>query len=577
MNIEQNNSGMELPRGHILGVILLWVATLPSLVFAQTFRSATYPVTITEVPRPSAPADLHITDIRFSDAKGNRNDLLDADETIEIHFTLENKGKGHAYRNRLSTQNAFSTPGLQFEGLLDLGELKAGESKSVVLQVKGGRNLPTGQSQLNLSVLEANGFHSEPTLIQFNTAAFRNPQLTIADVVFTNNEGEGKITLGKEVTMDVLIQNKGQGLARSVRVRMTCPAQVYASGASEFAIGDLAPNESRRVSFGFFANKLYVGNEIAIEVQAIEALGQYGFKETQRVSLEKSLGKTTVVIEAQEIKNVEITDQALRSDVDRNIPATDRTFPNRYALVIGNEDYSKFQRGLATESNVAFARNDAMVVRDYLQRTLGVPAAQIDLKLDATTGEMVQAMDRLNKLIKNMGGDAEVFVYYAGHGLPDEAGESFLIPVDVSGGNVRMGVRLADWYQKLTEFPSKRVTVFLDACFSGGARGTSLLAMSRGVKIVPRSNQLPGKLLVFTATSGEESALPWVAQGHGMFTYHLLKFWQENLAEGTYGELAERLRRQVGLESVRTNNKEQTPQVLYSDGVEEEWRYWIFR
>jgi hypothetical protein len=62
-----------------------------------------------------------------------------------------------------------------------------------------------------------------------------------------------------------------------------------------------------------------------------------------------------------------------------------------------------------------------------------------------------------------------------------------------------------------------------------------------------------------------------------MFTYHLLKFWQENLAEGTYGELAERLRRQVGLESVRTNNKEQTPQVLFSDGVEEEWRYWIFR
>ena len=140
-----------------------------------------------------------------------------------------------------------------------------------------------------------------------------------------------------------------------------------------------------------------------------------------------------------------------------------------------------------------------------------------------------------------------------------------------------MGVRLADWYQKLVEFPSKRVTVFLDACFSGGARGTELLAMARGVKIVPRSNSLPGNLLVFSATSGEQSALPWAAQSHGMFTYHLLKFWQERRGDGSYGELAERLKSQVGLESVRTNNTRQDPQVLFSDRVAEEWSMWKFR
>lgn len=561
-----------------LAFLILWVGVLTSNLSAQSFRSDTQPVRISAIPRPTAPAELHITNLRFSDALGDRNELLDADETVEVLFTLENKGRGDAYRTSLNTQSRHSITGVNYDAVKEIGDLKAGQSRQVTLSVRGSRALQTGEAWLLMTIREANGFDSDPAEVRFNTAAFRNPQLALADVVFTNNDGEGKITLGKVVTMELLIQNRGQGTARNVRVNVACPAQVFPAAESDFNIGELAPNETRRIAYEFFANKVYTGTEIAIEVQASESFGTYGLKQTQRVSLEKTLAKTqTLQIAGQQAKSVAITDQALRSDVDRNIPTIEPTFPNRYALVIGNEDYSKFQKGLATESNVAFARNDAQVVRDYLHRTMGVPAEQIDLKLDATSGEMNQAMDRLNNLIKYTHGEAEVFVFYAGHGLPDESGESYLIPVDVSGTNVRMGVRLADWYQKLVEFPSKRVTVFLDACFSGGARGTELLAMARGVKIVPRSNSLPGNLLVFTATSGEQSALPWASQSHGMFTYHLLKYWQERRGDASYGELAERLKTQVGLESVRTNNTKQDPQVLYSDRVTSEWSLWKFR
>ena len=559
-------------------IILVYLLQSSINLSAQSFRSNTQRVRISEIPRPTAPAELHITDLMFSDAMGDRNDLLDADERVEVRFTLENKGRGDAYRTRLSTQSRHSIAGVNYNATQDLGDLKAGQSRQVTLSVSGSRGIQTGEAWLVLTVREANGFDSDPAEVRFNTAAFRNPQLSLVDAVFTNNDGEGKITLGKMVTMEALIQNRGQGTARNVRVMLTCPPQVFPAGESEFALGELAPNESRRIAYEFFANKQYSGTDIAIEIQATESLGTYGLKQTQRVSLEKTLAKTqTLQVAGQQAKSVAITDQALRSDVDRNIPTIEPTYPNRYALVIGNEDYSKFQKGLASESNVAFARNDAQVVRDYLQRTMGVPAEQIDLKLDATGGEMEQAMERLKNLIQYTQGEAEVFVYYAGHGLPDEGGESYLIPVDVSGANVRMGVRLADWYQKLCEFPSKRVTVFLDACFSGGARGTELLAMARGVKIVPRANSLPGNLLVFTATSGEQSALPWAAQSHGMFTYHLLKFWQERRGDGSYGELAERLTRQVGLESVRTNNTKQDPQVLYSDRIADAWTMWKFR
>ncbi len=46
------------------------------------------------VPKPTAPANLEIKTISFSDKKGNQNNILDANEKTEIEFTLLNSGKG---------------------------------------------------------------------------------------------------------------------------------------------------------------------------------------------------------------------------------------------------------------------------------------------------------------------------------------------------------------------------------------------------------------------------------------------------------------------------------------------------
>jgi hypothetical protein len=556
--------------------LLLALGGIPE-VCAQTFKSNPYPVRISDIPRPTAPAELHITDLKFSDAMGNQNELLDAEEAVEVRFTLVNRGRGNAYRTRLQVESTVPIREVTYAATQEIGDLAAGQSRPVVLKLQASRSVASADLALHLTVKEANGFDSDPAVVRFRSEAFQAPLLAVADAVFTNNEGEGKLVLGKTVTLDLLIQNRGQGVARKTKIEIACPPQVFPAGGSTFDLGDMNPNDSKRITYEFFANKLYTGTDIGLQIKATESYGEYGFFSTQRISLEKSLAKTqTLQVAGQQTSKVTITDVALRADVDRNIPQFGTPNPNRYALVIGNEDYASRQTGLATESNVPFARNDAQVVRSYFSRTLGVPESQIDMKLDATRGEMDQAIDRLSKIIKNTEGKAEVMVYYAGHGLPDESGEAYLIPVDVSGGNVRMGVKLSEVYRRLTEFPAKRVTVFLDACFSGGARATELLAMARGVKIVPRSGSLEGNLVVFTATSGEQSALPFVEQQHGIFTYFLLKFWQERSGGGTFLDLANHLKSKVGLESVRTNNKEQNPQVLYSTGVADAWQSWIF-
>ena len=83
-------------------------------------------------------------------------------------------------------------------------------------------------------------------------------------------------------------------------------------------------------------------------------------------------------------------------------------------------------------------------------------------------------------------------------------------------------MNLQELYQKLGSLKAKKVTVFLDACFTGGGRVSGLMA-SRGVKVKPKEGSLSGNLVVFSASSEEQSSLPFNDEQHGIFTYHLLK------------------------------------------------------
>ena len=84
-------------------------------------------------------------------------------------------------------------------------------------------------------------------------------------------------------------------------------------------------------------------------------------------------------------------------------------------------------------------------------------------------------------------------------------------------------------------------------------------------------------MVVFSATSGMQVALPYKAQKHGMFTYFLLKNMQETNGNFTFGQLADYLKQNVGIESLRTNSKSQDPEVLASPAVENIWRSWTFQ
>ncbi len=263
-----------------------------------------------------------------------------------------------------------------------------------------------------------------------------------------------------------------------------------------------------------------------------------------------------------------------QSDVDSNIPKIGGNNEFTYALVIGNEDYSTYQTDLNSEVNVDFAEHDATVFKKYLVRTLGVPDQNITLLKNATAGQMRQSLSKLSKLAEVSGGKAKLIFFYAGHGLPDEKTKApHLIPVDVSGGDLEYAVKLQDVYQKLTAHPTERVTVFLDACFSGGARNEPLVAM-RGVKVRPKTGAMSGNMVVFASSSGDESSATYKKKSHGLFTYFLLKKLQQSKGNTTYKELADYLEEQVKLNAVIINNKVQTPSIKANPELNDSWQQW---
>lgn len=267
------------------------------------------------------------------------------------------------------------------------------------------------------------------------------------------------------------------------------------------------------------------------------------------------------------------TEMPILPDVDTNIPVTNIAKSNTYALIIGNEDYNSFQPDLSSEANVDYAANDSKIFKEYCVKTLGIPEKQVKLIVNATTGQMRQGLVWISNLAKLENGNAELIFYYSGHGLPDEqTKEAYLIPVDVSGSNVTLGIKLSEVYDRLNEFASKKVLVFLDACFSGGARNKGLIVL-KGVKVRPKESRVNGNMVVLSSSTGEESSGVYKEKQHGFMTYFLLKKMQESKGNITYKELTDYVVEQVSKESALIS-KIQTPQVIISPNIYNIWSDW---
>jgi len=262
------------------------------------------------------------------------------------------------------------------------------------------------------------------------------------------------------------------------------------------------------------------------------------------------------------------------SDVDKIIPVTSLTKNDTYALIIGNQNY-RFV------GDVPYAIHDARVFAEYCKKTLGLPTGNIHISEDATKQMILEEelMDWVAKIPERE--NKKLIVYYAGHGVPDiqDKNKAYLLPTDVRGTNPKRGIALDEFYTKLGELAFQQTAVFLDACFSGVNRDNDGVSEGlRGVEIDAEETELKeGNIVVFTAAQGNETAQGYAEEGHGLFTYYLLKELQETEGYISYGKLSDNIRTQVSQKSLQLKlRKPQTPTTNSTEKIAEQWRYMQF-
>ena len=254
----------------------------------------------------------------------------------------------------------------------------------------------------------------------------------------------------------------------------------------------------------------------------------------------------------------------VQSDIDESIPTTQVRAENTFAIIIANENYQH-------DPMVDYALRDGRTFKTYCQQVLGIPSENIRMHEDATLNNMRSVVNWISNVARVYGGEARVIFYYAGHGVPDDEGNTNLLPVDGTAKDPATGYSLQSLYASLGGLDTRNVCVFLDACFSGKQRNNDMLVAARGVRRAKEETP-QGNMVVFSASKEDETAHSYPEKGHGLFTYFLCKKLQETEGNVTLGELADYVSSNVAKRSVVVLNTMQTPTTSASPVLENSWR-----
>ena len=494
------------------------------------------------------PPILSIAAISFSEA------VLDAEERAALNIHIKNVGPGDARNVSVELLGVDVSQGLSFPASTKVPTIaKAGGEQVVEIPIIGEHALPTGMASLDIHVIEPQFKQKiRGKRLRFQTRAFRAPQLVMTDVAVVEKQAatpNNRIDLNEMIDLKFYVQNRGVGAAEDVSVEVDIDQKgvvwlgvTNAEGTQrnppKFSAIDAG--EYELVTYSYLVNSEFTASELRFTIRTTERHGQYGFVETKTAAINtelEPLGQIAVLPRDEDPapKRVQIEDLPdLEIDVRKNIPKTGMKNPNAIAVVIGNREYD----GRDVPA-VDFALADASIIRAYLIQTLGYKAENVLYYTNATKGTFESVFGNENNHRGELfnyadpKGQSDLFIYYSGHGAPDiqsssEKKASYLVPIDADPSNVRFGGYALDvLYNNLRQIPHRRVTVVIDACFSGMSDGGRLMGDISPLGLPSQADsgaRLPEQsTMIFTAAGSRQVASWYRDKQHSLFTYFFLK------------------------------------------------------
>ncbi len=524
-------------------------------------------VTVSPVP-PNLTAS-----VQFTEPSGNN--ILDAGETGKLVITLQNRGKGDAFDCRAELNVQPRINGLSFERSIPIGTVPVGATVKKETPLTATEDLPTSGVSLVVDIREANGFDPNPMKVSFRTKAFAPPELVVADMGVNDQNGNGRVEPMEIVELTVRVQNVGQGDAREVFADVKLGQNVFVAGDSltHFELGGLPSGKFKDFTFMFYTNNR-IGNSEKIPIAVTIGEARPRFKTEKALALvmnapQKKIEEIVVKGEdAPQHGDIQLAG-GLSVDVDMNIPEGQKAGRFDVAVIIGNRNYAA-----SGSPNVDFANRDAQVMREYLIRTMGHDPANILYAEDATLSKFNEFFGgerdhrgRLFSFVKEK--TSSVFIYYVGHGAPDlETNEAYFVPVDANPRDLKSnGYRLQTFYDNLAKIPARKMTVVLDACFSGNSeKGLLFKDISPALVKVKKEFRGPANAVLITSAAVDQVSTWYREKKHSLFTYYFLKGLQgeadaDRNGRITVGEMDASLKERVPCMARRLTGTEQQPVV----------------
>jgi len=220
---------------------------------------------------------------------------------------------------------------------------------------------------------------------------------------------------------------------------------------------------------------------------------------------------------------IDIKKTVLTKKIERLNPSLikTKTMPNRVALIIGIENYTKAPK--ATYANL-----DAKYFYEYVKTAFGVNEENIKLLINEEAN-LIESLGALNKWLpgKIKKNKTELIIYFAGHGLASNDGkELYLLPQDGDTDLLtRTGISRSEIFQTVNKLKPKSVMMFLDTCYSGVSRDEeTLLASARPIRIVADDQEdIPDNFIIFSASQLDQISSGLKEAKHGIFSYYLMK------------------------------------------------------
>jgi uncharacterized caspase-like protein len=224
--------------------------------------------------------------------------------------------------------------------------------------------------------------------------------------------------------------------------------------------------------------------------------------------------------------------------------------PQRYALVIGNSNYTRIEK-LRTPANDAADIAAALTKLGY----------KVELKLNVGIDQMERAViDFTDRLALDR--DNEGFFWYAGHGVQVE-GENYLLPVDVQAERIsqvrRAAYSLTELLKGLESARNKVNVVVLDACRNNPLPAESR-SLSRGLSAAP---VIQDTFIMFSTAAGATASDGDPRSRNSPFTEAFLKNIEKPMP-------IETVAKDIAVETIEITKVNQRPyisdNILYARG-----------